>query len=94
MRMLATHPGSGVVIEDEGLPPTRMALADILRPSEADRLDERTSTHAGVAPVTITLRGDRTGSIAALVAGSRGPGFPAGEHADGCTTHGAGSPLA
>jgi hypothetical protein len=90
----SAHPGSEMVIEDVGLPSTRMALADVLRRFAADLRDEPTSTHAGVALVTVTLRGDQAGSIAALVAGFRGPGFPAGKRADGYTTHGAGSPLA
>jgi 3-phosphoshikimate 1-carboxyvinyltransferase len=60
----AAHPGSEVVIEDVGLNPTRTALVGILQRFGADVQVERTSSHAGEPMGTITVRGDRTGSIA------------------------------
>jgi 3-phosphoshikimate 1-carboxyvinyltransferase len=59
----AALPGSRVTLEDVGLNPTRTALIDLLRRFGA-RVDvQATSTTAGEPYGTITVAGDRTGSV-------------------------------
>jgi 3-phosphoshikimate 1-carboxyvinyltransferase len=59
----AALPGSNVVVEDVGLNPTRTALVDVLRRFGARVLVDVTGTRAGEPRGTVTVEGDRTGSI-------------------------------
>lgn len=63
MAAAASLPGSQVTIDDVGLNPTRTALVGVLRRFGA-RVDVlETAVRAGEAMGTITVTGDRTGSI-------------------------------
>jgi len=59
----AALPGSQVILEEVGLNPTRIGLVDVLRRFGA-RVDvQTTSTTAGEPFGTITVSGDRTGTV-------------------------------
>ncbi|MDR1990480.1 MAG: 3-phosphoshikimate 1-carboxyvinyltransferase [Acidobacteriaceae bacterium] len=59
----ASLPGSRVVIEQVGLNPTRTALLDVLQRFGAQVTVEQTGGHAGEPIGTVTVVGDRTGSV-------------------------------
>jgi 3-phosphoshikimate 1-carboxyvinyltransferase len=59
----AALPGSEVTIEDLGLNPTRTGLIDVLRRFGARVAVQVMSAHAGEPHGTVTVTGDRTGSI-------------------------------
>jgi 3-phosphoshikimate 1-carboxyvinyltransferase len=59
----AALPGSHVVLEDVGLNPTRTALVEVLRRFGARVVVQPTSTTAGEPCGTITVTGDRTGTV-------------------------------
>jgi 3-phosphoshikimate 1-carboxyvinyltransferase len=69
----ASLPGSEVVVEQVGLNPTRTALLDVLRRFGAEVTVEQTGGHAGEPIGTITVRGDRTGTVE--IAASEVPGL-------------------
>jgi 3-phosphoshikimate 1-carboxyvinyltransferase len=59
----AALPGSRLVVEDVGLNPTRIALIDVLRRFGA-RVEVRETTNLSGEPCgTVTVAGDRTGSL-------------------------------
>lgn len=59
----AASPGSEVTIDEVGLNPTRIGLVEVLRRFGAVVTLEETGGHAGEPFGTITVRGDRTGSV-------------------------------
>jgi 3-phosphoshikimate 1-carboxyvinyltransferase len=59
----AALPGSEVVIEEVGLNPTRTGLLDVLRRFGARVVVEVTSAHGGESLGTVTVTGDRLGSL-------------------------------
>jgi 3-phosphoshikimate 1-carboxyvinyltransferase len=60
----AAQPGSRVEIDDVGLNPTRTALLDVLRRFGARVEVHVTATDAGEPRGSVTVEGDRTGSVA------------------------------
>jgi 3-phosphoshikimate 1-carboxyvinyltransferase len=69
----ASLPGSEVVVEEVGLNPTRTGLLDVLRRFGAEVTVEQTGGHAGEPIGTITVRGNRTGTVE--IAASEVPGL-------------------